>query len=217
MVCLKGTVNNMAKVGKNIRVQRTKQGISQETLAEQLYVSRQTVSNYETGKSYPDIDMLVKIAEVLKVDISVLIYGEAVLKQRPVFDRKYLKADVIASAATYLVSWIIVWCMQLSNDWSPWENLVFNLIFSGCLVGLHIFVHWLIGVYEKRYHVKEEIVYAGLANILEYVLGIFAIRDLRFIEGLFYFPEFYVPIFFGTMILVEIGITLIRYRSCKNI
>ena len=90
MVCLKGTVNNMAKVGKNIRLQRTKQGISQETLAEQLYVSRQTVSNYETGKSYPDIDMLVKIAEVLKVDISVLIYGEAVLKQRPVFDRKYL-------------------------------------------------------------------------------------------------------------------------------
>ena len=69
----------MAKVGKNIRLQRTKQGISQETLAEQLYVSRQTVSNYETGKSYPDIDMLVKIAEVLKVDISVLIYGEAVL------------------------------------------------------------------------------------------------------------------------------------------
>ena len=49
MVCLKGTVNNMAKVGKNIRLQRTKQGISQETLAEQLYVSRQTVSNYETG------------------------------------------------------------------------------------------------------------------------------------------------------------------------
>ena len=68
MVCLKGTVNNMAKVGKNIRLQRTKQGISQETLAEQLYVSRQTVSNYETGKSYPDIDMLVKIAEVFRIN-----------------------------------------------------------------------------------------------------------------------------------------------------
>ena len=81
---------------------------------------------------------------------------------------------------------------------------------------MHIFVHWLIGVYEKRYHVKEEIVYDGLANVLEYILGIFAIRDLRFIEGLFYFPEFYVPIFFGTMILVEIGITLIRYKQFKE-
>lgn len=209
-------VNYMAKVGKNIRKQRIKQGMSQEILAENLYVSRQTVSNYENEKSYPDIDMLVKIAEVLKVDISVLIYGEAVLKQRPVFARKYLKADVIASVAIYFIAWTIVWWMQLSNDWSPWENIVFNLIFSGCLVGLHIFVHWLIGGYEKRYDVKEEIIYAWLANTLEYVMSILAIRNLGFIEGMFYFPQFYVPLFFGFMILVEIVIILIRYRHCKD-
>lgn len=55
----------MSKVGKNIRKQRVQQGMSQEALAEKLHVSRQTISNYETGKSYPDIDMLVNIAEVL--------------------------------------------------------------------------------------------------------------------------------------------------------
>ena len=51
MLDLKGMVNYMAKVGKNIRKQRIKQGMSQEILAEHLYVSRQTVSNYETGVS----------------------------------------------------------------------------------------------------------------------------------------------------------------------
>ena len=40
----------MAKIGRNIREQRMKKGLSQEELAERLYVTRQTISNYETEK-----------------------------------------------------------------------------------------------------------------------------------------------------------------------
>ena len=206
----------MSKVGKNIRKQRVQQGMSQEALAEKLHVSRQTISNYETGKSYPDIDMLVNIAEVLQVEIQVLIYGATAMKKRPVFDKKYLKTDVFASVSIYFVVWLIVWWMQISNDWSPWDDVTFNMIFSTGIVGLHIFVHWLIGVYEKRYDVKEEIIYAGLSNILEFVMTIWIMRNLHFLHALLHFPEFYVTLFFGTMILVEIGITLIRYKQFKG-
>ena len=206
----------MSKVGKNIRKQRVQQGMSQEALAEKLHVSRQTISNYETGKSYPDIDMLVNIAEVLQVEIQVLIYGATAMKKRPVFDKKYLKTDVFASVSIYFVVWLIVWWMQISNDWSPWDDVTFNMIFSTGIVGLHIFVHWLIGVYEKRYDVKEEIIYAGLSNILEFVMMIWIMRNLHFLHALLHFPEFYVTLFFGTMILVEIVITLIRYKHFKE-
>ena len=206
----------MSKVGKNIRKQRVQQGMSQEALAEKLHVSRQTISNYETGKSYPDIDMLVNIAEVLQVEIQVLIYGATAMNKRPVFDKKYLKTDVFASVSIYFVVWLIVWWMQISNDWSPWDDVTFNMIFSTGIVGLHIFVHWLIGVYEKRYDVKEEIIYAGLSNILEFVMMIWIMRNLHFLHALLHFPEFYVTLFFGTMILVEIGITLIRYKQFKE-
>lgn len=65
----------MARVGKNIKALRTSQSMTQDDLAELLFVSRQTVSNYETGKSNPDIEMLVRIAEVLKTDPNSLIYG----------------------------------------------------------------------------------------------------------------------------------------------
>lgn len=41
----------MAKIGRNIKEQRMKKGLSQEELAEKLYVTRQTISNYETGVS----------------------------------------------------------------------------------------------------------------------------------------------------------------------
>ena len=71
----------MAKVGKYIRIKRNKRGLSQEELAEKLFVSRQTVSNYENGRSNPDIDMLVKIAEVLETDVQTLIYGENAIKE----------------------------------------------------------------------------------------------------------------------------------------
>lgn len=41
----------MAKIGRNIREQRMKKGLPQEELSEKLYVTRQTISNYETGVS----------------------------------------------------------------------------------------------------------------------------------------------------------------------
>lgn len=65
----------MRDVGKNIRQLRLERKLTQDDLAEQLHVTRQTVSNYETGKSKPDIDMMVEISAVLKTDIQTIIYG----------------------------------------------------------------------------------------------------------------------------------------------
>ncbi len=65
----------MTGVGKNIKTLRTQKGISQDELAEKLFVSRQTVSNYETGKTQPDIQMLIKISEALGTETSYIIYG----------------------------------------------------------------------------------------------------------------------------------------------
>lgn len=67
----------MRDIGKNIRDLRTRKNLTQDELAEQLFVTRQTVSNYEIGKSRPDIDMLVKISDVLETDINELLYGPA--------------------------------------------------------------------------------------------------------------------------------------------
>ena len=76
----------MREVGKNIRQLRMEQGMSQEDLAKSLFVSRQTVSNYENGKSSPDLDMLVKVAEVLGVDENSLLHGgeEVVIDKKKV-------------------------------------------------------------------------------------------------------------------------------------
>jgi transcriptional regulator with XRE-family HTH domain len=65
----------MRDIGKNIRTLRERRQLTQEALAEKLFVTRQTVSNYETGRSRPDIDTLVNIAAALDADVNTLIYG----------------------------------------------------------------------------------------------------------------------------------------------
>lgn len=68
----------MRDIGKNIKSIRQAKGMTQDTMAEALFVTRQTVSNYENGRSRPDLDMLLRIAEVLDTDVNTILYGPAV-------------------------------------------------------------------------------------------------------------------------------------------
>ena len=68
-------VSSMRDIGKNIKELRTRKNLTQDDLAETLFVTRQTVSNYETGRSRPDVEMLAKIAEALDTDANTVIYG----------------------------------------------------------------------------------------------------------------------------------------------
>lgn len=60
-------------LGENIRILRKRKGYSQETLAQQLHVVRQTVSKWEKGLSVPDAQMLSRLAELLEVSVSDLL------------------------------------------------------------------------------------------------------------------------------------------------
>ena len=61
-------------VGGRIRAERVQAGLSQEALAERLHVTRQTISNWETGKNLPDIESLGALAQILEIPVERLIY-----------------------------------------------------------------------------------------------------------------------------------------------
>lgn len=65
----------MADVGKNIKEIRKEKNLTQDDLAERLHCTRQTISNYENGKSEPHIELLVEIAGVLDVEVNDLIWS----------------------------------------------------------------------------------------------------------------------------------------------
>lgn len=66
----------LLEVGRQIRKYREHMDFSQEQLAEKIYVSRQTISNWETGKSYPDINSLLLLSALFHVSLDKLIKGD---------------------------------------------------------------------------------------------------------------------------------------------
>lgn len=91
----------MRDISKNIKELRCSRGMTQEELAERLHVTRQTVSNYENGRTRPDIDMLLDIAAALDTDSNSLLYGTPQMENRR---REYRRLAV--SAGLFLILFI---------------------------------------------------------------------------------------------------------------
>ena len=68
-------------LNENIKAIRKPKGLSQEELAINLNVVRQTISKWEQGLSVPDSDMLISISEVLETPVSTLL-GETVTESK---------------------------------------------------------------------------------------------------------------------------------------
>lgn len=64
------------EIGKKLKAARAKAEMTQEQAAEKLYVTRQTVSNWENEKSYPDIVSVVKMSELYNVSLDELLKGD---------------------------------------------------------------------------------------------------------------------------------------------
>lgn len=60
-------------LNERLRELRKQQGLTQEQLAQRAHVSRQTISNWETGRAAPDYDMLMLLSELLEVSASDLL------------------------------------------------------------------------------------------------------------------------------------------------
>ena len=64
------------ELSKTIKRLRTEKGWSQETLAEKAYVSRQTISNWENEKNFPDVHSLLILSDLFGVSLDELIKGD---------------------------------------------------------------------------------------------------------------------------------------------
>ena len=63
-------------IHQNLRDLRTARNLTQEQVAAQLNVTRQAVSSYESGRTRPDIDTLLRLAEIYQVSLDQILYGQ---------------------------------------------------------------------------------------------------------------------------------------------
>lgn len=84
------------KIGAFLKELRKEKNITQEQLADEMRVSRRTVSRWETGSNMPDLDILIDISEYYGVDLKDILNG-----QRKSDDMDKELKDTVLKAAEY--------------------------------------------------------------------------------------------------------------------
>ena len=100
----------MVEFGEQLRRAREEKGMTQQSLAEQLYVTRQAVSRWECGDRYPDLLTTKKISQILEVSLDDLLSGkemEKVVERNPVIEKKSVNNIMIALYAFVVISFFI--------------------------------------------------------------------------------------------------------------
>ena len=67
---------------ENLQFLRARQGLTQEQLAEMLSVSRQSVSKWESGASFPELDTILRLCDIFSTDLDTLLRGDAAAQAR---------------------------------------------------------------------------------------------------------------------------------------
>lgn len=126
----------MRDIGKNIRQLRIQKKMTQDELAQALFVTRQTVSNYETGRSRPDVEMVVQMAQVLQTDANTILYGPEEVTQR---SRRLRKLVLPLSLTAVLGLGILV-----AVHWLHQRNAIYyDSVYAGLLIRGWIIPLWL--------------------------------------------------------------------------
>lgn len=118
----------MADIGASIRDLRKRHNMKQEELAALLHVTRQTVSNYENGRSRPDLDTLVRIAEIFRTDVNTLLDMKlpSCTTQSPSKAVKRLLPPIILLVLVWLVmivSEYSVYLIQYKHPYAGWNTV----------------------------------------------------------------------------------------------
>ena len=93
-------------IGSRIKKYREEQNISQEELALKIFVSRQTISNWETDKSYPDIKSLIMLSNIFNVSLDNFIKKD-IEEMRKIIDSKKVKEFNVMSYV-FLVEMLVL-------------------------------------------------------------------------------------------------------------
>ena len=101
------------ELNTQIRKYRAGMKLSQEELAEKVYVTRQTISNWENGKSYPDIPSLLLLSSLFNVSLDQLIKGDIEIMKEEIKEVEINKLNRYGTIFTILLVVTIISAVPL--------------------------------------------------------------------------------------------------------
>lgn len=100
----------MEEFGEKLRRAREAKGMTQQSLAEKLYVTRQAVSRWECGDRFPDLITTKRISQILDASIDDLISEKemkSVAERNPIIEKPYINNITIALFAFIFLAYIV--------------------------------------------------------------------------------------------------------------
>jgi transcriptional regulator with XRE-family HTH domain len=142
-------------ISKTIREQRSQLSLSQEELAEKLYVTRQTIGNWENDKSYPDIHSLILLSQIFDMTIDSLIKGDLEIMKKFIEEKdiRILKRNFTIGVIGIVSAAILLFTTQMVFYFGSMPYIIG--IVTGVTLGFigAIFI-WKCTYIEKKYDVQ---------------------------------------------------------------
>lgn len=118
------------ELGKQIKNCRQEAKLSQEELADRIYVSRQTISNWENDKSYPDVNSLVLLSEVFQISLDKLIKGDIDIMKEVIQKEEVTKLNHYGTIYTILFIATLLSAVPLARWLGWWAFIPWGIIFA---------------------------------------------------------------------------------------
>ena len=122
------------ELGKQIKKYRQENELSQEELADRIYVSRQTISNWENDKNYPDVNSLLLLSEVFQITLDELIKGDIDRMKEIINKEEISKFNHYSKIYTFILIIVIVSAVPLFIWLDYWGFIIWGII---CVIAMY--------------------------------------------------------------------------------
>ncbi len=122
------------ELGKQIKKYRSEMNLSQDELAEKVFVSRQTVSNWENNKNYPDIKSLLLMSEVFGVSLDILVKGDIETMKKVINETEVKKANRYGNIFAILFIAALVLFIPLVKFLKVYGIIIWAIFYAICFV-----------------------------------------------------------------------------------
>ena len=112
-----------------IKSYRTSLNLTQDGLADKIFVSRQTISNWENEKSYPDIHSLILLSEVFDVSLDQLVKGDLEIMKEVVHSVEIEKFKKLSNVFSFLLILFVISAIPLIYFFRLYGSIISAVLF----------------------------------------------------------------------------------------
>ncbi|MGG5372950.1 helix-turn-helix domain-containing protein [Enterococcus sp. AZ196] len=120
-------------VGQRLKERRNELNLTQDYVAEELGITRQTMSNWENGRSYPDIERIIRLSEIYGLSLDELLKGDQEMVkhlQENTVVNHFLKIFIAMLSVNFLLMMVLLLNQRMSE---PFLLILFALIGANSL------------------------------------------------------------------------------------